>query len=346
MAILNEKELNKHIKEKNFVKIYLIYGDEQMYVKKYTDKLVKAIVGKNPNDFNFIKFFGEINLDEFANAVQTIPFMAEYNCVYLSDIRFDEMNAYDLQRFEEITKIVPFGTILILSMPSYKPSKNKSALDKFKKYADKNGIVCEFQPVTDTETVKFIAKWANENGKIISHVNATKLMSYCGKDLNLLKNEVNKISSYAKSEEITIEDIEKLATVNLEYKIFSLADAVLQGNSQKAFNILDNLFYQREEPIAILYVLSNSYIDAYRMRVADECGVIKDEVSKTFAYKKRAFVLDSVKRTTKKVSTKALRKSLDLLLKADIDFKSINVNYRYYMEELISQLLLVAKEEF
>ncbi len=344
MAVLTDKQMDKHIKEKKYVPFYLIFGEEQMYIKKYTEKLVTAVAGKEPNDFNFHTFSGDVDLDEFAASVQIVPFMSEYNCVLLSDVFFDNMNSDDLSRFSDITKNSPDTTVLILSMPSYKPSKNKAAIAAFKKLADKKGVVCEFGILTQVELEKFIAKWANENGKLISHINAAKLISYCGKDMNLLKNEVNKISAYAKGEEITLEDIDKLATVNLESKIFALSDAVLNGNAEKAFLTLDNLFYQREEPIMMLYVLSASYIDAYRMRVADESGVTKNEVASEFAYKNRAFVLENAKRATRKVTTQALRKSIDLLLKADADFKSASVNHRLYMEQLIAQLLLIAKE--
>lgn len=344
MAVLTDKQMDKHIKEKKYVPFYLIFGEEQMYIKKYTEKLVTAVAGKEPNDFNFHTFSGDVDLDEFAASVQIVPFMSEYNCVLLSDVFFDNMNSDDLSRFSDITKNSPDTTVLILSMPSYKPSKNKAAITAFKKLADKKGVVCEFGILTQVELEKFIAKWANENGKLISHINAAKLISYCGKDMNLLKNEVNKISAYAKGEEITLEDIDKLATVNLESKIFALSDAVLNGNAEKAFLTLDNLFYQREEPIMMLYVLSASYIDAYRMRVADESGVTKNEVASEFAYKNRAFVLENAKRATRKVTTQALRKSINLLLKADADFKSASVNHRLYMEQLIAQLLLIAKE--
>ena len=94
----------------------------------------------------------------------------------------------------------------------------------------------------------------------------------------------------------------------------------------------------------MLYVLSTSYIDAYRIRVADECGVLKDDVAKDFSYKNRAFTLNNARKATAKVTTEALRKSLDVLIEADLKFKSTTVNARIYMEQLIAQLLLIAKE--
>lgn len=344
MAKLTEAELKRQIKSKQFSPLYVIYGSEQMFVKRYTQILSEAVAGKSPSDFNYHIFSGDIDLDDFAASLQIIPFMSEYNCVVASDIYFDNMDKYALDRFKEITEKPFDGTILIISMPTYNPSKNVAAFKSLLKRAEKIGSVCEFAKLNQSMLEKYIAKWANENGKLISHINAAKLISYCGDDLNLLKNEVAKISAYAKGEEITLEDINKLATVNLEAKIFALSDAVLKGNGQRAYNTLDLLFYQREEPIMMLYVLSTSYIDAYRIRVADECGVLKDDVARDFNYKNRAFTLANARKSTAKVSTQALRKSLDVLLRADEKFKTTSVNSRLYMEQLIAQLLLIARE--
>lgn len=344
MAKITEAELKKQIKTKSFSPVYLIYGSEQMFVKRYTQLLTQSVTGKNPSDFNFHTFNGDIELDDFAASLQIVPFMSEYNCVVVMDIHLDNMDSDSLDRFKEITNKPYEGTILIISMPTYIPSKNKAAFNALVKRVDKIGSVCEFAKLNQAMLERYVAKWANENGKMISHVNASKIISNCGEDLNLLKNEVSKISAYAQGEEITLSDIEKLSTVNLETKIFALSDAVLNGNGDKAFSTLDLLFYQREEPIMMLYVLSASYIDAYRIRIADECGVLKDNVAKDFDYKNRAFVLQNARKATARVSTEALRKSLSVLIEADEKFKTTSINARLYMEQLIAQLLLIAKE--
>ena len=139
MAVLTDKQMDKHIKERNFAKVYLIYGEEQMYVKKYTDKLVTAVAGKTPSEFNFHSFGDSINFDELAASVQIVPFMSEFNCVLVSDAAFDEFNANDNARFADIYKAVPDGCVFIVSLPSVKPVKNKTVLPALKKYADKNG---------------------------------------------------------------------------------------------------------------------------------------------------------------------------------------------------------------
>ena len=342
MPNITEADLKKQIKTRSFSSVYLIYGAEQLYVRNYTEKLVKAIAGKTPSDFNFHRFAGEVNVTELAAAIYVAPFMSEYNLVIVSDAFFDMMTKDELDTFTEICQKPVEGTILVISLPSNTPKK--ATLDAIKKVVAKKGSVCEFKKPDAITTEKFIAKQANKNGKLISRAAANRLVSLCGDDLTRLKNEVDKICAYSSSEEVSLDDINKLATVNLESRIFDLSDAVLAGNGEKAFRVLDSLFYQKEDPIGMLYILSSAYIDAYRARVASECGIRNAQVAEDFGYGKRTFVLDRVMRSTNRVSTEALRKSLDYLMEADLKFKSVKVNERLYLEQLIAQLLLTARE--
>lgn len=145
MPKITEAELKKHIKQKNFSPIYVIYGTEQMFIKRYTEMLTEAVTGKNPSDFNFHSFGGEINLDELAAAVQIMPFMSEYNCVLITDVFLDSMSADEIDRLKAILAQKISGTVVILSMPSYVPKKNSSALTSIVKKAEKNGSVIKFE---------------------------------------------------------------------------------------------------------------------------------------------------------------------------------------------------------
>lgn len=91
MPRITEADLKKQIKNKSFSPVYLIYGSEQMFVKSYTKKLCEAVAGKNPSDFNYHTFSGDIDFQELAASLQIMPFMAERNCVVVTDIYFDNM---------------------------------------------------------------------------------------------------------------------------------------------------------------------------------------------------------------------------------------------------------------
>ena len=342
MPKITENNIKQHIKTRAFSPVYLIYGAEQLYVHRYTDRLVHAVAGKEPSEFNFHRFAGEFTLTEFAASMYVTPFMSEYNLVLVSDPFLDMMAKDELDTFLEICKNPVEGTVLVISFPSNTPKEK--TLSAVVKAVEKTGSVMAFQKTNVMTVEKFVAKWANENDKLISRAAANRLVSLCGDDLTRLKNEVDKVCAYAAGEEVSVEDINKMATVNLESRVFDLSNAVLEGNGEKAFQVLNLLFDQKEEPIAMLYILSNAYIDAYRVRVAAESGVMNSQLAGDFGYGKRTFVLDKVKRSTARVSTEALRRSLGLLVEADIKFKSVRVNYRLYLEQLIAQLLLTAKE--
>ena len=170
MPLINETELNKQIKNRVFSPVYVIYGSEQMYVREYTKKLLEAVAGKKPSDFNFHTFSGEVNLDTLASAIGVVPFMSEYNCVVVTDIFLDMLNSDDLEKFKEICKTKAEGTVLIISMPSYVPKRNAKAFEAIVKRAQNDGSVIKFEKPGDDKLEKYIAKWANRQGTFISRL--------------------------------------------------------------------------------------------------------------------------------------------------------------------------------
>ena len=124
MARLTEAELKKQIKNKDFSPVYILYGSEQMFVKRYSQMLIEAVAGKNPNEFSLHSFNGDIDIQEFSASMQMIPFMSEYNCVVVTDLYFDNMDKASLDQFSEIALSDSDNTVLIISMPTYTPSKN------------------------------------------------------------------------------------------------------------------------------------------------------------------------------------------------------------------------------
>ena len=73
MAELSRKDLRQGINKKQFNNLYLIYGEEKMYIKADTSLLLEKLMGKNPPEFNFHKFEKDYELDDIAVAVQVAP---------------------------------------------------------------------------------------------------------------------------------------------------------------------------------------------------------------------------------------------------------------------------------
>jgi DNA polymerase-3 subunit delta len=207
----------------------------------------------------------------------------------------------------------------------------------------KNGIAAELTAKTSMELERQIMAWVGKRGGQISKNNAAKIIEYAGTELSLLKNEVEKLCAYSNGAEITLPMIDSLVTKNLHAKIFALSDSVLCRNSNQAFSQLNALFYQREDPIAIVNVLGSAFVDVYRVRVAGESGVQNRQLAEDFQYKNRAFVLDKAAKNSRTISTAALREGLTAILNTEAALKSTQCDAKLMVEKLLAQLLLIFK---
>lgn len=344
MAELNRKELKKQINNREFQNIYLIYGEEKMYVKQDTDYLVTKLMGKEPPEFNYHSFSKDYDMDEIAVAIQVAPFMSEYNCVKIADFDVKAYKKNELERFMEILKNVPDTTVLILTMPTLEQDMKKLGdFSKIVTYVKKKGVVCAINKETDISLARQIIKWADKRNVKIEQADAFRLQEYVGDDLNSIKNELDKLCNYVgEGNQITGDHIEFLVSKKLEANIFSLTDAIVTGDGTKAFNILDALFYQKEDGNNIVSIISMAYMDFYRARIGLECGVPAVQIAQDFGYGKRAFVLTNAAKKTKKISTKRLRESLDEIINTFGVMRSGAVNQRIIVEKLVAKLLMYA----
>ena len=341
--VLKERDIKKHIKDKNFANLYCFYGSEKFLVKTYTQRLITALMGENPPEFNYHNFDNNCNVDDIAVSSDIIPFMSEYNCVKVTDLNIDALVKADYEKLKEIISNAPKTTVIIFTFPTLDISgKNFSA---FIKLVDKLGAVVEFPKYDSNALSKQLVSGAYKRGCPLTAVNAGKIVDYCGTDLTMLQNELDKLCAYADGEEITSEMIDLLVHINLETKVYYMANEIIAGNLDKAYKELDILFYQKTDPIAIVSAIAGAYMDLYRARIGAESGVSVATVAKDFNYGNRKFALEKASRTGRRISTSSIRKSIDEIANTDYKLKSTSASDRILLEELIAKLSLIAKEK-
>ena len=338
MAQLKESELKKQIKEKAFVPLYFLYGEEKYLISHYTEAIVNKVLGKSYSDFNFQAFDGgKASIDEIADAAQALPLFAERKCVLVKDLNVEALNAGELAKLYQLLEELSETTVLIISQSTLEIDAKRSA--KWKKFiaaAEKNGTVVLLEKRGEIALEKQLVQWAEKRGCGLTQINAGKIIQLCGDDLLTLSSELEKLCAYAVGREIT---------KNLETTVFVLGSALMAGNYDKAYQQLDLLFYQKEEPVAVLAVLSSNYVNLYRAKTALESGEKTSVLSKDFDYRGRDFLIRNAERDCKRASISQLRKSLFLLAQADLALKSGRSEPRTVLEELIGKMMLLAREE-
>lgn len=365
MAYMDEKSFKKHISSKKFNNIYVVFGDDKYLVKFYTKELVRAVAGSEPSEFAYHEFTADADLNTLASAMGSVPFMAEYNCVSVSDMDMNKLSKEQFDSFLEVIDNIPDTTVAIFSYPTTSGTKSKASSDsgssgeddtkgkrdKFKlfcKEVDKHGMGCvaELNMRTAVALEHQLAKWADKRGKKLSLSVASRIIYYCGTDLLTLNLELDKLCAFAgDKDEITSDMVEQIVIKKLEAKVFDMVDNVIYGNIDKAYNQLHQLFAMREDPRGIVRLLGLAYVDLYRARVAVTSGADMKEISDYFKYGNRAWILNKAPRKSQKLSTNALRESLGEIAELNARLNSVAMNEEAAVEKLIADLVLIAARE-
>lgn len=347
MPECTEQEFKKQIESGNFFRVYMLYGAEKFLLAKAARKLMAAVAGKEFPDFNLQKFDGlTASVDQIAVAAEALPFMAERKCVAVSDFQLETRPSSEVSRLVEVMQQAPDTTVFLFYQPTVVLDYSRSSKWRsFYKQVTPWAATVEFPLRTKPELEKLLCAAAGKRNCQLSRAIAGTMIDQCGSDLQTLHHELDKLCAFVREGEITRLHLDQVVTKNLETTVFLLARALLAGNYDKAYQMLDLLFAQREEPVAILAALASAYVDLYRVRAALQSGETVSSLAKIFDYKGKEFRLRNAERDTAGMPLEMLREYLDVLLHTDVALKSTRTDSRLWMEELIARLLLISRKE-
>jgi DNA polymerase-3 subunit delta len=342
MAKIGEAELKAQIKSGEYSNVYLIYGEESYLKEHYVEVLKKKIVDGAFADFNFHRYEGKTtNINEILQDAEMMPMMADYSFILVHDYPLDKSSA-DVDSLKEFFKDVPQTCILVFWYDSIEVDTKKNSKWKTIETAfAKAGSAVNLEKRTESDLVKLIISSAKKRGSAIDNVNARYLISVVGSDIKTIFNELEKICGYVGEGEITKKDIDTLAVKCLQARVYDLSKFILQGNSDGAYNVLNVLFAQKEEPISILAVISSCYIDMYRAKCAKAANENEMTLSDYFSYKGREFLIRNAARDCRNISFESLRKAIDILSNTDELLKSTSIDKNLLLEETVAKLLML-----
>ncbi len=343
MAIVSEDILKKDISSKRFASVYLLFGDDSYLKKYYKDTLSQKATGGDPF-FNLQKFDDNSALQDVFDAVNQFPVMAEQKSVVFSDFDFNHRSKSDFDNFIELINnandtcvlIICFDTVEFDAKRGTKEKKILAAVDKV------GGVCAEINHRTITSLVKMLSDGAKKRGCVFGEIAARYLIETSGSDLNTLKNELDKLCCYVGEGEITKDIIDKVSVKTVDASVYDYVKQIFAGNISAALTQLNDMFFMHIEPISILYNISSSYIDIYRIFVANKNGISKTDVAKDFSYpKNKLFLLDRASQNLRKFDAKKLRFSLNCICETDKLLKSFNADAQSALEQLTVKLVYI-----
>lgn len=241
------KRLDEDIKNGQFQKVYLLYGEQAYLRNQYRDKLVKAILPEG-DTLNYAHYQGKnINFAEIIDLCETMPFMAERRVVVIEDSEVftkacDELSNYILK--------MPDSTTLI-----FNDEKADKRLKMYKAVKDA-GYIVNFETPSRDVLKNWVSKKISANHRQITYQALDMFLDSCGNDMMRINTELEKLICYTFGKDgIYPEDVKNICSVQIEDRIFELLEAITMGNRDKAFILYSDLLSLREPPARILYMI-------------------------------------------------------------------------------------------
>lgn len=343
MSIITELKLKDAIKNQKVDNTYLLYGEEKYLIKVYTDMLKKSVLGDSYLDFNFQIFNGNIEIDTIYDAVISLPVMSSMKLIIVKDMDFSALNTVESDKLCDMLTQIPDTTVIIFSQLTSEVSLKRNAIaKKIFNIFSKNASVLECKKKNTSQVSQQLVRWAKKRGCELKYDNANKIVEYSSGEFMELTNEMEKLCAYCQNREITLKDIDNVMTKSITANVFELSKSICNKNYDRAYKQLDNLFYQREEPIMILAVLASAFIDMYRVKLVEQEKVNINILVSNFDYKNKQFRLNNAKRYASNMSLNQIGEIIENILDTDIKLKSIKCDKRVLLETLITKIITIS----
>ncbi|KAA0993221.1 DNA polymerase III subunit delta [Dyadobacter aurulentus] len=250
----------KDIRNKKYLPIYLLHGDEPYYIDAIADELEKRIVPEAEKGFNqFVLYGKDTDVTGVLSYARRFPFMSERQLVLVKDAnKLGGIEQKDqLARLEDYAKNPPPSTVLVLCF-------NASADERraYVKAIHTNGAVVPSKKMYDNKLPDWVTSFCQQEGVKISPKAVLMLVDNIGNDLKRLSNEIRKVMVNLKvGEGIDAAAVERFVGISKEYNVFEFQKALMVRDVLKANQIANHFSANsKDNPLApILIILFNFY---------------------------------------------------------------------------------------
>ena len=273
---LNYNAEIKKLKEAGPARLYFLWGEEE-YLRDSFLRTLRELCGVAEEDGFQVQVFKEPQPDPTAlrYAIDTLPFFSERSLIEVRDVDWNKPG--DSDRLIEVLSDIPDYCTVAFRLNEGEEPNGKSKLVKFLRT---NGTEIHFTVQDQNMLFRWIARRFAACGKGIEMEAAQRLIWLSGDQMKALIPEIEKIAAFARSDKVTVSDVNAVANRIPESDIFDLTDAIAERRFNTATGILADLLDQRETSIpAILSLLSGQF---RRLLISTEAENSAEEFSDSF----------------------------------------------------------------
>lgn len=325
------KKLKKDLSDGNLGNLYVFHGEEAYLRDFYLGQMKKKLLPEGLEDFNYhVLQAKDFDLKQLAMLIDAFPMMSERTLVAVMD---HDLYKGDKDGLGELLDDLPeyLCLVFVYDLIEYK----SDARTKLAAAIKSKGSVVNFARQEQGDLVDWIRRRFKAEGHDIDSEEARYLIFQCGDLMNNLISEVGKIGAYAKNHRVTREDIDAVATPQLDAVVFQMTDAIAAGNFEKAAGVLGDLLHMQEAPIKLMAMLGRQLRQLYSARLALEAGKGSPYLMEIWGLRS-AYPADKLMQAAKRFSLPWCRNAVVRCGELDLQMKSTGADG----EELLIGFLL------
>ncbi len=336
-------ELNERIKKGSLSGRYIFGGEEEYLKRFYAKELVKAALGDADDIFSHSVFDGgEASAGDVAEAIISPSLMSEYKVVEWRFPTFTSMKEKELEAIEELAALQEKNpdTVLILTVSAegfdFSSGKVKSKLER---RFEKLFHLVNFKKSTDRQLLGWLSRHFTAEGITADAAALNSLLERSGKSMDVLINEVHKLTALARARgmsSVGAGEVAEVASETPESETFALQNAVVNKDRSAAFKALDDIKFRRVDPNIVLAMIEKSLTELLGVAMLVSSGET-DKIESLLGLGgfKAKICLSGAKRW----GTEALRKTADELVRLDAASKFGGISGYKLLEIFISQYI-------
>jgi len=221
---------------------------------------------------------------------------------------------------------------------------DENELNSFLRKKVISDLDCEIETVNtpsgrggSREITDWIRSREEDLGLILNN-NQRMYMTYeSNKDYSLLDNELKKLATFSRGNQISDDDFDKLVSFSRNYKIFDLLDMFFANKIDEISKILTNLFSNGIQSNEIIGLMNSEIHKVLQIKYLIIEKKTVHEISKITGIRSK-YYFDKLFSTAKKIDLSRLINTQSALLKFDIKSKTES-----FKQELELELLLISK---
>ncbi|MCC8089853.1 MAG: DNA polymerase III subunit delta [Oscillospiraceae bacterium] len=264
----NFRALKKSIATGTLGQLYVFHGEEAYLRDFYLGEVRKKLLPEDSAAFNLHTLDGkQFDPKQLQALVDCLPMMSSRTMVVVSDY---DLFSGDKDALLHVLEDLPDYVCLIFvyDLIAYKAD----ARTKLAALLREKGCVVPFQRQRQSDLIDWIARRFRAQEHDIDTEDAKYLVFLCGDLMHTLASEIEKIGAYATQRRVTREEIDTVATPQIDAVVFQMTDAIALGQFDKAAAVLGDLLHMQESPIKLLAVLGKQLRQLYSARLALERG--------------------------------------------------------------------------